>query len=279
MQSECCSLRFLPSYFKDDTDFSVVRYRRTSKQHRIRSGTIILDFRRKKILVIQSYKRFWGLPKGHVEENESVIECAIRETLEETGIRLDGSQLERSYSVFRGDGEYFIVNGNDLRFDPKQITSTEEITGIGWVCLKCLTKWVTEKQMIINSHFRVLLPIIEKELYAPESSTHNLKYHPALGTNEHSANEDPAVAREYDPQVQQQTFCDHDASDENPWGNPEFSFCASTKTLESSETVHKWSESKTNSVAPTVMLECSIYARHKPSVVQSKTRPQYPRAG
>ena len=29
----------------------------------------------------------WGIPKGHIEENESFEECALRETREETGIQ------------------------------------------------------------------------------------------------------------------------------------------------------------------------------------------------
>lgn len=28
----------------------------------------------------------WGIPKGHVNDNETVVDCAIRETLEEAGI-------------------------------------------------------------------------------------------------------------------------------------------------------------------------------------------------
>ncbi len=43
------------------------------------------------ILVIDRKKKDWpGLtfPGGHVEENESIEECAIREVLEETGLKL-----------------------------------------------------------------------------------------------------------------------------------------------------------------------------------------------
>jgi len=167
----CCSLNFLPSYFRDsDEEFNVVRYRRTSKTKRApRSGTIILDRHNKKVLVIQSYKRFWGFPKGHVEENETMEQCAIRETSEETGISLRETDLLRSYTVYNGDGVYFIVNGNDLSYNLERMTSTEEITGINWLCLRCLDRYMRVNEIIVNSHFRALIPIIRRELYELES--------------------------------------------------------------------------------------------------------------
>lgn len=39
-----------------------------------------------KVLLVHHNLGHWGLPKGHVEENETEEETAIRETLEETGI-------------------------------------------------------------------------------------------------------------------------------------------------------------------------------------------------
>lgn len=39
------------------------------------------------ILIAQHIKGHWDLPKGHVEEGETEIETALRETLEETGIK------------------------------------------------------------------------------------------------------------------------------------------------------------------------------------------------
>lgn len=39
-----------------------------------------------KVLLVHHNAGHWGLPKGHVEENEKEEETAIRETLEETGI-------------------------------------------------------------------------------------------------------------------------------------------------------------------------------------------------
>ena len=47
-------------------------------------GTIIIND--KKVLIIKQKQGFYGFPKGHMEENETEIETAIRETKEETNL-------------------------------------------------------------------------------------------------------------------------------------------------------------------------------------------------
>lgn len=46
----------------------------------------IIVFNEDKILLVHHNKGHWGLPKGHVEENETEEETAIRETKEETNV-------------------------------------------------------------------------------------------------------------------------------------------------------------------------------------------------
>lgn len=159
----CCTLNILSeeSILPDEDQFNVIRHRKK----RIRSGTIILNFKDKKVLLIQSYGSFWGLPKGHIEENETIEDCAIRETLEETGIQLKQTDLKRSYTVFNGDGVYYVVDGTQLNFDANQINNhSGEITGINWICMRCLNSLIQSKQIAINSHLRALLPAICREL-------------------------------------------------------------------------------------------------------------------
>jgi|694.fasta_scaffold143430_4 8-oxo-dGTP pyrophosphatase MutT (NUDIX family) len=159
----CCTLNILSqeSILADEESFNVIRHRK----RKIRSGTIILNFKTRKVLLIQSYGSFWGLPKGHIEENETIEQCAIRETFEETGITLTSKDLRRSYTVYNGDGIYFIVDGTDKEFDTNQLNSNnQEITGINWICLQCLERMIQTREMAINSHLRALIPVINKEL-------------------------------------------------------------------------------------------------------------------
>jgi len=50
----------------------------------------------------------WDLPKGKIEKNESIAECAIREVKEETGVKdIEITRfLQRTFHVFKRDGHY-----------------------------------------------------------------------------------------------------------------------------------------------------------------------------
>ena len=63
-------------------------------------GCVVFD--NGKVLIVQSLTGIYGFPKGHIEENESDVECAIRETFEETGIDVSvdsKNQFKISYLV------------------------------------------------------------------------------------------------------------------------------------------------------------------------------------
>jgi predicted NUDIX family NTP pyrophosphohydrolase len=72
----------------------------SSKSHSSAGVAIVLDSNQsKKILLVHPTNGSWqkpimGIPKGQIEDGESVVEAALRETFEETGIRLKSSQLE-----------------------------------------------------------------------------------------------------------------------------------------------------------------------------------------
>lgn len=49
----------------------------------MKAGTILVNLESKKIGLVKR-ESYYSFPKGHLEENETIIECAIRETEEET---------------------------------------------------------------------------------------------------------------------------------------------------------------------------------------------------
>ena len=50
------------------------------------AGGIVIN-PQKGIAIVNQNNNSWSLPKGHVEKNESVLEAAIREIYEETGLK------------------------------------------------------------------------------------------------------------------------------------------------------------------------------------------------
>ena len=66
------------------------------ERSKIRCGGILFTKDFKAIVIVQNKymlneenKVLWGLPKGHIKENESFAQCASREIYEETGLVLD----------------------------------------------------------------------------------------------------------------------------------------------------------------------------------------------
>lgn len=61
------------------------------------------------LLLIQHHSGFWGFPKGHKEKDESDIDSASRELLEETGLKvvslISSKPLSEKYK-FRFKGEF-----------------------------------------------------------------------------------------------------------------------------------------------------------------------------
>jgi len=113
------------------------------------------------ILVSQSYNLYWGIPKGIVNQNESLQECALRELYEETKLKLDSSQLSRTVFKFRYKNIYrrvcvFFAYVNNLDSLQAQV-GDEESTGCGFIHPTCLLELFYSGKIKINYFTRVLI--------------------------------------------------------------------------------------------------------------------------
>ncbi len=99
-----------------------------------------------------SNDRFWTFPKGHPEANESELDTAKRELLEETSVkdvriieeakfpitytfRHEDKQIEKTVTYYLG-----VCNNSDLK-----ITLPEEIADLGWFSIKGAMEKLTHK--------------------------------------------------------------------------------------------------------------------------------------
>ena len=117
-------------------------------------GCIII--KNNNVLVVQEKEGHWGLPKGHVEGNETEVETAIREVKEETNldVKVDSS---KKYSV-----NYIIDNEIDktVYFFPAKVIGGElknqesEIANIKWLSSKDAIEIMTYddvREMLTNA--------------------------------------------------------------------------------------------------------------------------------
>jgi bis(5'-nucleosidyl)-tetraphosphatase len=88
----------------------------------------VLVFRkepRPEFLAMKHARRL-DLPKGHVEEGESDVQCALREMWEETGIPMDAVSLDPD---FRYEEVYYPY---EARFGPGRVEKTL-VVFLGWL--------------------------------------------------------------------------------------------------------------------------------------------------
>jgi 8-oxo-dGTP pyrophosphatase MutT (NUDIX family) len=110
------------------------------------AGVIVFHFdgsEQPLVLLVQHADGHWGIPKGHVESNESLIQTARRELREETGMKnidlLPEIAITESYSYERDGGQYdkqvvyFIALANTRALSERSAEFIREIPHILWV--------------------------------------------------------------------------------------------------------------------------------------------------
>lgn len=77
------------NYFvkKAEIELDKIKNKRSNMEMEKSCGCIII--KDNKVLLIKQTKGHWGFPKGHIEENETEVETAIREVKEETNLDVE----------------------------------------------------------------------------------------------------------------------------------------------------------------------------------------------
>lgn len=121
-----------------------------------KAGIFAFDNITHKILLVQTYEQYWGLPKGSIEENESVEQCAIRETKEETGIDITTYKLNNHIFIY--NTKYYVIRMKECPVSLSTTLINNDATNVGWFTFDQLKKAVEEtKTMILNSSCKIAL--------------------------------------------------------------------------------------------------------------------------
>ena len=91
-------------------------------------GTVCMSKANRILLVKGRRSGKWSFPKGHKQRAENYLDCAVRETLEETGIDLRGQRSMMCHKL--SVGEYYFY---ELEDELEPITrDSEEVEEAGW---------------------------------------------------------------------------------------------------------------------------------------------------
>jgi len=123
---------------------------------RRKAGGFITDRENKFVLLVQSCGKMWGPPKGTVEPNETVSECAAREIREETGLDVTRTAyaVSSTYVRFKSRYYYYNITVDDPPPVRVQLQSGNDANGVGWFSVDCVVRNIKAGTMHGNQHLK-----------------------------------------------------------------------------------------------------------------------------
>src|SRR3990167_175571 len=125
----------------------------------LKAGVFIYDPKQKRVLLVQYKGNLWGPPKGslEIEKNETLIECALREVREETGLVLESKDF-CSYIRYNKIFLYYTeLESSDVKIQENSEEEANDANGITWIKLECLEQCVRDGHISINEPCKACL--------------------------------------------------------------------------------------------------------------------------
>jgi 8-oxo-dGTP pyrophosphatase MutT (NUDIX family) len=125
---------------------------------RIRAGVCMYCPKEDKLLIVQTYNEFIGLPKGGNEAGETIQQTALRELYEESGVRLESVDESKRVVMHRSCTYYIVEVESTDSIYPVEIHEfpDNDVSGAGWVHLNCIYKLPGRTTSHLDSIIRML---------------------------------------------------------------------------------------------------------------------------
>jgi hypothetical protein len=146
--NNCCQIKIKP-YIDNISIYK--KYYPNNK-----SGIFIYDPKNKKILLVQSNGNLWGIPKGTLKRGETPICCALREVYEETGLVIDSNDMSKTI-IIKNNCKYFYIEKSFCDVFVQNNPNNNDANGITWIKIDCLKNCLTNGNIDINSHTRIVI--------------------------------------------------------------------------------------------------------------------------
>ena len=123
----------------------------------MKAGVFIYDPSEDRVLLVQSRGLLWGCPKGSIEtsKNETTLECAVRETKEETGIDVNPEKFTRVANIKNRAFYYYTEMKSNNVFVQRE-HSDNDANGITWIKTDCLNDFIKSGFISLNNHAKLV---------------------------------------------------------------------------------------------------------------------------
>lgn len=121
-----------------------------------KAGALLFDDVKNAVLLVQSRGNLWGISKGSLESDETPVEGAVREVMEETGIDISSCDFSESVVLYNLS-TYFFIRHATCEVSIQNGIQGNDVTAVTWIRLPCLKTLINKHEIKLTKHTKIVL--------------------------------------------------------------------------------------------------------------------------